>query len=1108
MSPSTYDWLVQAVSDFGRACRMKLAGDGGQEAAIRGPLENLLAAVGSHHAVSEVTWHDEVELRDLGVRPDYAVRVGGMVNGYIELKKPGLSVDPETFTRRNREQWENLRDLPNLLYSNGAEWRLFRHGVQTGETVRFVGSLKSAGEKLVPADPAAFDAMMQAFLLWAPPPIRQVSRLVQHVAPLCRLLRGAVLEQLAAEAKSTDEDGLAYARPFSGLKSDWRKLLFPSADDATFADGYAQTVTFALLLARAEDIDLTQVTLHEVGRRLDGGHALMGRALQLLTDNVNERFEVTLNLLLRTISCVDWKTIRRGNRDAYLHLYENFLTVYDAGLRQKSGSYYTPREVVEEMTRLTEDVLRTRLGKAKGYAEGDVRIVDPAMGTGTFLHTIIERVASQAAERSGPAMARDAIARLARRLFGFELQMGPFAVAEMRASDLLKRHNAPLPKGGLNLFVTDTLDNPYVEEQELASTYEALSDSRRRANEVKGKIPVTVVIGNPPYDDKAENRGGWVEKRPKGQEPPLLDAFRHPGNGRYEHVLKNMYVYFWRWATWKVFDAHEADQHGVICFITPSGFATGPGGRGMRDYLRRTCDEGWIINLSPEGQRADVSTRVFPGVAQPLAICIFVRRLDTDTGRPARIHYRALTGKRQEKFRQLKQVQLDDEAWRDTHDAAVRPFTPATQSGWEDFPALDDLFPWGSPGVKANRSWVTAPSTGTLRRRWARLIREDDPAQKAELFKETDARCLDRTIGPLPGQQARPASVRDERRLEPDLMRLAMRSFDRQWVIADHRVLDRPRSELWEAMSEGQLFLNQQSSHVIESGPAVMATALIPDTHHFNGRGGRSTPMLHPDGSANVLPGLLAHLSTVLELDEITIHDLAAYTVAVAGHSAFTEQFTEELLTPGVRVPLTRNPETWLKAVALGSEAVWALTYGERATAPEAGRPPKDVEFQAGDLRQVRYVTHIGATLPEKLRYDAETETLYVGEGAFSPVPGAVWSFDVGGMPVIRKWFGYRKASPNSKRTSPLDDIHVECWPDEWTEELVQMLSVLRRLTDLLPAQRDLLAEVLAGSVVTEAELLKVGILPVQESARRARRASALMEGLFGDLDGDGEAES
>ncbi|MGW3844472.1 type ISP restriction/modification enzyme [Streptomyces sp. NPDC005075] len=1089
------------MSEFGRSCKMKLAGGGGPEAAIRSPLESLLAAVGEHHSLREVTWHDEVSIPELGVRPDYAVQVDGLVSGYIEVKKPSLSVDPGAFTGRNKAQWERLRDLPNLLYTNGTEWRLFRDGVQFGETVRFTGALKSTGERLTPTNPAAFDALLQAFLLWAPPPIRQVPRLVQHIAPLCRLLRGAVLEQLAAEAKSPEAEDNTHARPFTGLKGDWRKLLFPSADDATFADGYAQAVTFALLLARTENIPLIEGNLHEIGRRLDADHALMGKALQLLTDNVNERFEVTLNLLLRTISSVDWPAIRRGNRDAYLHLYENFLTVYDARLRQKSGSYYTPREVVEEMVRLTEDVLRTRLGKTHGYAEDDVRIVDPAMGTGTFLHTIIENVASQASEHRGPAMAQDAIGRLAKRLYGFELQMGPFAVAEMRASDLLKRHHAPLPKGGLNFFVTDTLDNPFLEEQELASTYGVLSSSRKRANEVKGKIPVTVVIGNPPYDDKAENRGGWVEKRPKGQEPPLLDTFRYPGNGRYEHILKNMYLYFWRWATWKVFDAHETDQHGVICFITPSGFATGPGGRGMRDYLRRTCDEGWIINLSPEGQRADVSTRVFPKVAQPLAICIFVRRANTDAERSARIHYRSIGGKRPEKFRQLKEIKLDDNEWREAHQEGVRPFTPATQSGWEDYPALDDLFPWGSPGVKANRSWVSSPSADTLRRRWARLIREDDPVEKAQLFKETRDGVLDQKKGPLPGRPAHRLTIGAETSTAPHLRRMALRSFDRQWLIADNRVVDFPRPDLWAALRDGQLFLNQQSSQVIESGPAVVATALIPDTHHFNGRGGRSMPLLHPDGTANVPVGLLTYLAGELGLEHVTVQDLAAYTIAVAGHTVFTEQFTEELLTPGVRLPLTRSRETWQKAVGIGAEMLWASTYGERYADSEGVRPSDNVEFANGDSRQIRYLSHIGTSVPDKLRYDSETETLYVGEGAFAPVPENVWTFDVGGMPILRKWFGYRKASPNSKKTSPLDDIHVDVWPSEWTTELIELLSVLRRLVDLLPAQQDLLAEILASPIVTEQDLKGAGIFPVQDAARKARRDIA--EGLFAEEHGD-----
>ncbi|MEV7345865.1 type ISP restriction/modification enzyme [Streptomyces sp. NPDC093544] len=1099
MQRDEYGWLRSAVTRFGASCKQKLSGGGSPEAAIRGPLENLLQAIGEHHEQHEVTWHDEYRLPDLGVRPDYAVRAGQDIIGYIELKRPGLSVDPETFGKSNREQWEKLRDLPNLLYSNGTEWRLFRDGRQIGDGVFFSGSLKSTGEKLAIGDPAAFDVLLKQFLMWKPQPIAQVARLVQHVAPLCRLLRGAVLEQLAAEARSTAPDHDTRARPFTGLRNDWRRYLFPSADDVTFADGYAQTVTFALLLARTENIPLEPDSFHEIGRHLDADHALMGKALQLLTDNINERFTVTLDLLTRTIAKVDWAAIRNGNRDAYLHLYEHFLTVYDPKLRQQSGSYYTPREVVAEMVRLTEDVLRRRLDQELGFAADDVRIVDPAMGTGTFLHTIIERVAEQAVERHGPAMARDAISRLASRLFGFELQMGPFAVSELRASDLLKKYKVPLPEGGLNLFVTDTLDNPYAEEEYLASTYGALSLSRRRANQVKATIAVTTAIANPPYDDKAEGRGGWVEKRPEGKEPPALDAFRYEGNGRYEHVLKNMYVYFWRWATWKVFDAHTEDRHGVVCLITPSGWATGPGGRGMRDYLRRTCDEGWVINLSPEGQRPEIATRVFPGVAQPLAIYIFVRKAGLERGpeHRARIHYRAVNGKRSDKFAQLKQIHLDDGGWHDTHSQGARPLTPATESGWEDFPELNDLFPWGSPGIKANRSWVSAPSAEILRRRWARLIRESDPVQKVELFKETrDLNLTDRGQ-PLQGIASPTRPLVEETRTTPHLIRTALRSFDRQYLIADNRALDYPRPDLWASRQDGQLFLNQQSSHEIGSGPAVVATHLIPDTHHFNGRGGRTMPLLHPDGTPNTPTGFLPYLARALDRASLSLDDLAAYTIAVAGHSGFTERFTEELLTPGVRLPLTLVSDLWDKAVALGREVLWTSTFGDRYAEPSAGRPAGSVQFAPGDTRQVKYVTHIGDTLPARMRYEPESETLHVGDGTFSPVTEAVWTYDVGGMEIVKKWFGYRKASPNSKRTSPLDDIHVESWPPEWTGELIELLSLLRRLTDLAPAQAELLAGILAGPTVTQKDLQSASVLPVRPAARKARlRATG---GLFDD---------
>jgi predicted helicase len=470
-----------------------------------------------------------------------------------------------------------------------------------------------------------------------------------------------VLDQLAAERNAIRAGADEWDQPFTGLVRDWRNLLFPTASDETFADGYAQTLTFALLLARTENIDFGSGTsMHEIADRLRVGqsHALMSKALELLTGSATDQLKVTLDLLERVIGAVNWGPIRDVHNVAYLHLYESFLEVYDPRLREDSGTYYTPYQVVDAMVRLADDVLRTRLVTPAGFLAPAVTTVDPAMGTGAFLNSIIERAARQTAEADGPGAVPQAITDLARRLIGFELQMGSYAVAEMRVADLLKTYSAAPPADGMRLYVTNTLDDPYVEQTQIATSYAPLARSHRRANQVKANTPVTVVIGNPPYDERAQGKGGWVENGGEGTVAPL-ERFRQKGNGRLEYVLKSFYVYFYAWAMWKVFEANPPHRHGIVTYITTAGYLTGPGFKGMRRYLRTTCSEGWIINVSPEGVRPDVATRFFPTVQQPLAIAILVRRADTDPSIPADLHYTEVTGRREAKYAQLAELSLD-----------------------------------------------------------------------------------------------------------------------------------------------------------------------------------------------------------------------------------------------------------------------------------------------------------------------------------------------------------------------------------------------------------------------------------------------------------------
>ena len=61
-------------------------------------------------------------------RPDLGVGVRQVLTGHIELKAPGRGANPTRFTGHDRRQWENFKNLPNLIYTDGLEWTLFHTG--------------------------------------------------------------------------------------------------------------------------------------------------------------------------------------------------------------------------------------------------------------------------------------------------------------------------------------------------------------------------------------------------------------------------------------------------------------------------------------------------------------------------------------------------------------------------------------------------------------------------------------------------------------------------------------------------------------------------------------------------------------------------------------------------------------------------------------------------------------------------------------------------------------------------------------------------------------------------------------------------------------------
>ncbi|MBW8484276.1 hypothetical protein [Actinomadura parmotrematis] len=146
-----------------------------------------------------------------------------------------------------------------------------------------------------------------------------------------------------------------------------------------------------------------------------------------------------------------------------------------------------------------------------------------------------------------------------------------------------------------------------------------------------------------------------------------MDEFRAAGHGRYESDLHGMPWGFLRWATWKVFEAARRMPAGAVAFVVPSSVITSRAFRGLREYLRRRCDLGWVIELTPEGNRPPTATRVFgPEVGRRLCILVFARKAGAESAeaKRAQVRYLELQGTRTEKVSVLAGLTTTDPRWR------------------------------------------------------------------------------------------------------------------------------------------------------------------------------------------------------------------------------------------------------------------------------------------------------------------------------------------------------------------------------------------------------------------------------------------------------------
>jgi hypothetical protein len=1066
---------------------------GEEEAQLTVPVSNLFCEIAELAGLGRLKLVRETRLE--GTRPDFAAiltRNGKTLQkGYVELKAPSISVDASGWSGRNARQWEKMKgEAEILIVCNGRDAQLYKDGEGFGD----LAALPYDNPNHWNSDDLI--KLLGRFFDLTPTPIIGVTDLSKRLAIRTADLR----DRLIWLQEQTDESGEAA----KGAYQSWQQHIDPHASPKNFADGIAQVIAYGMAMAMlsVEGADKDgdgHISVAEARTAIRGFSPVLAAAFAPLIDKpvLAEAVQVELGALETLVSAINAERVnksadRRG--DPWLYFYEDFLSVYDAEARRQAGVYYTPIDVVAAMTAITEHLLVNRFQKRLGFADANVITLDPATGTGTFPLAVIDRGVDRAVKARGPAGKQQAAVSLAKNLFAFELLPGPYSVAHLRLSSRLR-----LLSNGQSevaqVLLTDTLESPLdpPDYQGYFGDAEILAAEHARAKRIKLEQRVTVVIGNPPYrrvarDIKGRGTGGWVldgmvpgRNSEKSLFDDILDIARELTIFSHHASLYNLYIYFWRWAIWKAFETH-GDGPGIVSFITGSSWLAGPGFVGLRQIVREICDDVWVIDLGGDNHGPNPEENIF-AIESPVAIVILVRNETTKKDTPAHIHYRRVSGGADEKLVAMRKIaEADDPFGGDWCDGPVgwtASFIPESgDTAWTDMPLLTDMFPWQQPGCKFGRTWPIGTTKEALEKRW-QVFASAKPEDKPSLFFTASS---GRTIKVKVQGYPVLADTKMGDKPQP-IVRYAYRSFDRQWTFNDPRLAALERPSLWNGMSNKQVFLTSLLTGQVSEGPALTATAYVPDLHHFRGSiGGKDIIPLWRDAAAtipNMTKGLGAVLGKTLGMAPPNVEELAAYVYALLSTNSYQSQFAIALRTPGLRVPITADANLWNEAVDAGKELLWLHTYAERFGDRNAGRGTnvpsvEGVEWQASV-----------SVLPEtmsNIEYDAESGYLKIGDGVLSGVRPEVWEYQVSGMSVVRKWLGYRTRKGTGRAansSSALDRIRPESWADDWNDEF---LDLIRVLTITLERKADL--EALLKRICTGA-LVPASALPQPSDAER-----------------------
>jgi predicted helicase/very-short-patch-repair endonuclease len=550
----------------------------------------------------------------------------------------------------------------NIIFENGAQAVLYQNRRRTGQY--------DLGK------PADIALLFTQFLNHEDPAIEDFEQAVSHFKDATPKLATGLRERI----REAHRDNKAFQAAFALFHELCRGALDPGLAADAVDDMLVQHLLTERLMRtvfgntefRSNNVIAAEV--EKVIRALTAGHFNRDDYLGKLTG-----FYSAIEAAAATISDFHQK------QGFISTVYERFFQGYSTKVADTHGIVYTPQPIVAWMVAAVDAALQREFGY--GLDAPGVVTVDPCTGTGSFVVHLLQHIAQR-----NPGALKEVYHN---RLFANEVLLMPYYVASLNIEhtyyELTGRYE---PFDGMVL--ADTLELA----ERAGGQMTMLSEENAWRVDAERRAPVTVIIGNPPYNvGQASENDNNKNRKYNIIDKAVKDSYARDSAATLKAQLYDPYVKFFRWATDRL-----GVRDGIVCYVSNNSFVDQLAFDGMRKHLMQDFDRIYHLDLHGnvrQNPKLSGTTHNVFGIQVGVGITIAIR--SRERGERRLLYYRV-----PEDWRKEEKLALLTESAHAPLDAIPwQALTPDAKHTWrvpENAGEYASFMPIGSKDAKQKRN--------------------------------------------------------------------------------------------------------------------------------------------------------------------------------------------------------------------------------------------------------------------------------------------------------------------------------------------------------------------------------------------------------------------